>query len=760
MKIKKNIYISLVIIAACVGLLSITGLKTFYAFMFTEEALKESVHNLFKVQLNRAVKFERIDVSLCGDIVVTSFNLSTESDFNDNISLVEAPKITVDLNFYDLLNGVITVSGITIPDAKIMVFKSFGKDYNDITAQFKDIYQRLNRIAQKHERVFELSFSNCSLIYQEIFSEDEVLISLNEIDASLKFVSKIINYTISINSVPNKNSDVSDGHMELKGEYYFDDAGYIKQKVVIENCDLSYLNRFIGQKKISDISLKGSVSTDVEIKYINNILTVAGIIETNNLHVFSLKPQQHPVISNENINIEGDIQINRGLGKYTIRHLNIFDDILNITLKGEYVHNENDHTIDATVQSNSIDLTELSHYFSPLRNIYYSGNVMFSGDFKYDILNNVTAKSFFALALDDFHMIDIGENSKTDIISKGKASFRLKDNKIDSLFEGYAYNSDFRCTMSSSISSWLPLQSSSEVAVYSKKTDVALFTRIYSQVIDKVVSAAYRDAEKGYEEVFFLQKPLGTFLINNDFTFDYNIDTLEVNPGKDKNGFKDFAFSIVMNKGVLTLRDFHLWGYDAAYDFDLQGYFYRDYPHITFNGSVKNFDLGKLSRETEFASNISGLLSGDFSYELNIYRMSHFLQNSRATLRVHVADGTIGSGVILDTVQKFYTDNNYTIQTVQYDTFDSLDLVTQQYGETIYLRNFNYRGDNARVNLYGKYSYRDGLNLSGGSTVNIVTTKDEKEHVSKKYVPLAITGSLSGPCIDVKNKKESSRVCF
>ena len=173
---KKKVYIIISSIFIIALFLSVLFIKIFYSLKLPEKDIKNSVINLFKTKLNRAVKFEEVKVWLAGNIIINRFDLSVSSDFNDNLSLISSPGITIDLGFIDLFLGRITIKGIQINDADINILKRYGKDYSEVSLQFIDLTHRINKIAQSQEGTFYITFNNCRLAYREILKVTEIKI--------------------------------------------------------------------------------------------------------------------------------------------------------------------------------------------------------------------------------------------------------------------------------------------------------------------------------------------------------------------------------------------------------------------------------------------------------------------------------------------------------------------------------------------------------------------------------------------------------
>jgi len=749
MNLKKNK--AYIIAALLVAVLVPFAMKVFFSLRYTEDFLKMQFNSVMKDGLNRAAKFEDISIDFCGNLIISPFTLSVSNDFNDSLSLIKSTELVVDLGFLDLICGDIVVRGFIIEDAEIRILKSYGKDYRDAFTQMIDLGERIKSMARKQYVDFGVVIKNSEIYYDEVFKDEKGTIRFEDVYSTVSVYENTVEYFIKMTVPSNRNENLRSGKIRLKGRLYDDKAAGYSHSIVLDGLDLSYLTRYTPELSPYSLVFKGAITADIDYSYMNGTHSVRGEVETDNLHVYDGAASSHPFVSNENINLDIDCKIDPGKGSYAIKGLSIHDDNLNLSVKGAYIDNESAHVLQGTIESNNIDLEDVTHYFIPVENHYYSGTLSFGGDVFYDIKNNDARKSVFSLDLRDCAVMDIAGGSEKTIVSGCDMSVSLKDNNVSVKLKGKSASSDYKLTVTSAITSWNPLKSSTEASLRSKKMELSLLGRVAGNLVERAVDRAYADALLGYEDVFFLQKPISQYLINNDVTLDWSADLISVGSRKREGGFRDFSMVLELKKGVLAMKEFGLSGYGAAYTFDIQGYFAKDYPHCTMAGSARDFELGVLSADMG-GIGLSGKASFNFDYALNIYRIAHILENSTANASFSVSQGQINGGPLLEAVKGMFKSGGYVFSAGEGIPVPNFSITTQQAGQVVYCRASYLSGDGSSASLAGKYGYKDGLDLAGSASVRVIEKKGETEIIQNAYVPLWIQGTLSAPCAVIKNK--------
>src|SRR4030042_5438390 len=95
---KKYAAVALIAFVAIINILA--TLRLLFAVAYPDRVLREVITEYFKTNLNKAVKFEDQYIDYSGNIIISDFNISITSDFNDNVSLVKSKKAVVNLGFF------------------------------------------------------------------------------------------------------------------------------------------------------------------------------------------------------------------------------------------------------------------------------------------------------------------------------------------------------------------------------------------------------------------------------------------------------------------------------------------------------------------------------------------------------------------------------------------------------------------------------------------------------------------------------------
>jgi hypothetical protein len=515
MNYKKN-YVLYSALALGVFAAILTLLKIVFSLTYSEATLKKEFTDLMKTAFNRAVQFEEITIDYAGDAVVTSLNLSASSDFNDNMSFIRAPKLIVDLSLIDLLRGTITVRGFTAKNPEIRLLKRYGKNHRESFAPLADLAARAGDLARKTSGAFTVRCKHGTIVYEEIFKDEKVTIIMNEATARIVVDGKSTSYSFRALVPPKLRGAPSTGKFRIEGDIVSGEKPRYRHEIRMQTMDLTHMNRFIEENSPVFFSMKGSLSTRCFITFENGKYRWEGDIEADNLHVASRGRMSNPLLSNENINIAGDIAYDPSTNTWELISGKIHDDNVKLTAKGRYADNDTEHRLEGEFISNTIDLDDLSHFFMPVENIYYGGDLTFSGALDYDIRNNNSEKTRIDLDLKDFRILDITKGAEKTLAQDGRLSLSLKENRMKGLLQGASGKSDYRLSLQSDISSWSPLASQTEATLYSKRMEASHLHAFASALLDSAMASAQIDAQKGYEDLYFLKRPISRYVINNN----------------------------------------------------------------------------------------------------------------------------------------------------------------------------------------------------------------------------------------------------
>jgi hypothetical protein len=744
-KKKYAIFAAIVISVFAINLLS--TLSLLFDIQYPEREIREVITDFFKNNLNKAVKFDDIHIGYNGDVQISNFNMSISSDFNDNVSLIKCKKAVIDLEFFSLLAGRVMINGLEFYNSEITFPKKYGRSHADSFYQVIDISKILKKAGESYKKLY-IYFKRAALHYNESLKDKQVQVDLYKIDAEINIENHFASYRIDGYIKPYKTEGIRRGSVYCKGEFDLRKADVWSHRIKIDNLDLTYLNSYIAEYKLFDISLTGGWSCDLEFTMKDGAESVKGQVETNNLTVTDLIGKFN-VVSNENLNIEIDSRRDAKLNRYTVHRLHLYDDVFSIKASGEYVQNEKDEALTFHYKTNEIDLSDLSQNITPYNHIGCSGTLASSVKFYLDIKKNKATGTAADLTIDNFSLVNNKKGNEKTLIEESRVKVKLTESEvvIDAVLNPLA--SDLGIKARTRVSSWFPFKSESLIATTSKKFNSEIFFHVVRFYIDKLMTAAYENKKIIDEAASFLNKPAAKFLNNNNIEFKCDFKSIFI--GK-KAKLRDFIFDMQLNRGALLLKEFAVHGCDAEYKMNAQAFFNTEQPYFKLEGKINGLDLADFFRGTGLKGNVSGKATIDYKYELSANRLSDILENSKGNLTVNVSGGSLENSLAQNNLSKFLRKNGYPSTSLRTINFETLSLSVTQLGDHFWFTNFGLKGDSLSFNGAGEYSYPAGLSSRFGITV--------RHEGAVTVVPVQLYGPLLKPCIDQYDKKGSQKFCF
>jgi len=749
MKNSKKLFITTLGLIAAV-IVIIFSLKIYISIQYPEKILKNVVTTFFKENFNKAVKFDEVFFNTTGNIVLTNFDLSITSDFNDNMSLIKSRETIFRVSLAELLRGNITINSIDYSDSTVSVLKKYGKDYIESFRGITGLKQKIFKIKNLNHDRFKINFYNTTFLYKEIFKDNRLTIKCSNINTGITFEDDTIKYKFNGILRPYKTKSIQNGNIILEGEIFSNYKSPTIHKIKIENLDLTYFNDFIREYKQGSISIMGGLYTDIKILSDNNKIAYSGKIETNNFSMISHGSTSYNIISNENLNSEIDIQISNEKNKIEVKKIVIFDEIFKISGSGIYRNDKDSNNLKINFNSNKIDLEKLSAFITPAKDICYKGFLETNGNIDYDFNDNKAENIFLNLGITDFILNRYNEGTKTEIVRKGALDFKIRDNSIKVSLKSETPKSDFNLNSTSKITSWLPLKSNTDLSVVSKDVSLNLLCKTLTGGLDRLLALSFKDHKKGYAEIYFLDKPVGRFTRNNNMHLTYRADNITCGQNAK---FNDLLVDINHTNGKLNLDKFSLKGYGAKYSMAIKALFNRDYPSISINARVGGLDLGLLSKDYSDNSFFSGKLYLDYQNELNAYRISHLVENTRGKLNIRINRGNFSNTEVQKNINSFLTKNGFSNINTDIINFSHLSGSFMQYGSNFYFRNLSIMSDILNFSSYGKYDYHKGIDMN-------IYARFTDMNKKKVRIPLKLEGKLFSPMLSMKKKKSISVSLF
>jgi len=744
----KKIIISLGIIFSVV-LLSISILKISINILYPVNELSNSLKDSFKDIFGKAIKFDSLYFKYNGDIVLQNFYLSNTNDFNDNINLIKCQEITIDTYLFDLIRKKVTFAGVYMVEPEVTINKNYGKSYYDTFID--DLIGGIDkdRIKQFITDGFRFELTDSTLSFRETFRNSKSGIDFYDLDLKIKYKNDSVTFR-SYGTIQDKiRKSWFKSNYRVNGKIFLDRI-YTEADIELENFDLTHLNNLLNDQFALRTLVTGSFSGKLNYISNNDIINCKGDTETSSLSLFYYeKDTPYPVLKNENIDTEFSFNFSKKLDRLTIEKLEIDDGTIELSTSLDYVK---DDFISVQLNSNKIDLDELSESIYLFKNCRYNGEVLFNGICKYNFKDNKPENLNFNFMLNKFNIIPINNTNSDDLanIKDGNVSLSADKDKITIKTDFKTGNSDFSVSYNNLISSWNPFKSSNHIEIFSKKLELDFLKKSLVNTIKKVYSLAYVDMFQNFDEQRnFLKEPEGIFINDNDVSLKLYAEKLIV---AGKSYLNNLNIDISLEKGIVKTNNFNLQGYNGIYSFDLYSSLRQDYPFFKFNTEAKDVDLNQISNDSELNYSFGGKLSLDMNFETSAYRIGQVVENGKAGLNIEIKDGYINNTPIQNKLNDFLNRNNYKDVFNKRIDFSKFSISFSQSANSFYIKNFNLDSANLSFNAYGSFTEEEGLRVPLNLNINNGNYTDR--------VPLEIDGVLETPCVKVKSKNKTESVCF
>ncbi len=715
-----------------------------------ETDLKSKITLFCKNSLDKAVKIENIYLDYKGNIVLNYFDLSISSDFNDNISLIKSSRLVLIPDIFKLTEGKLLIKKIKFENSSITIHKKFGKSYREMINTLLTFKTKSEEIEYIDINKLTIEFENSRLDYREVFRTKKLTISLKNLNAGIHFSGHRINYRVTGDIKPYKTASIKRGFINVEGELSRK-TGISRNRIKIENFDLSYLNEFNKEYHIAGFSLNGGISFDFGLSFPGkNNFSSRGEVETNSLNIVSHLNPGHNILTNKNFNLTFDIDYSDEKSKFSINELRIFDDHINIPVNGYYLVNRKEKVLNLRVKPVKVDLTNISSYFSPVENVSYNGSLDFALEMNYDFKIDKNTRLSLKSELKDFNAEWLSNGKTEQVINNCNLTLLSETNRINLSFATGIFKSDFRFTGEMNIDSWHPFRSNSTISIKSNQVESDLLSAWLKEGINYLYGEAFRDSKRGFEMIYFLQTPEADTINNNNFSISYRSDNLIF--GK-KARLTGLSGELALNRGHIFLKDFTLGGYEGDYSLTFNGFFNRDYPYFEVKGHVKNLNMRDFTLDYGSPLRVTGRGSFICDYELNAFRIAHLMEQGRGTLTVSLSGGSLEKSKFLDRLTGFLAMNGYNNLLLNPLEVSNFNITLNQVGSYFFIRNFILNSDKARFTSFGTYNYQKGLQL------NIFPVFSDTEKKTQT-IPLRVRGPLLNPELQIIKNREIKSLSF
>ena len=742
-KIQKHKYFIPVLILSGIILLSGLSLKTYFYIRFDESQIREIVTDVCKNNLNKAIKFDTISIGITGNLILEGVKLSLTPDFNDNLNSLVADNMVIDLDILKLFRGDFQVEGLSLDDPVINLTKQFGKDYGET---FGRIFT-LNRSSDKIDPAFEIDIENGTVNYTEIFSDSRLNAKIEELDASLLFKNNSMSYELEGDISPCKTPRIKEGHFCVEGHRDGENGNSGSMKMVNEltfdTIDISYANDYILSNDIADIAMNGGLSGSITITSAGDYRSISGKLETSNLHLLRHPGNPYPVISGGNIDLAFDADMVRSTSTYRIKKLEITDDELDLDIKGEYAGGQYPR-LRLKLAPTSVDLDDLTAYITPFRDMHFTGDLSCSAEIDYNASPGSKQSVKADVSCTDLSITSFNGFSKNERIHSGNVELHLLTDSLNILCKLKSDKTDLSMKSTTSISSWAPFRSSTIVNGESASLDASVLGSIIRNVLDATFLEALNDSQMGYEERFFLARPAGQYINNNDITISYKADSLYFG---NKAALTGFRMAADMKAGIVALTDFTLAGYGAAYSLTLNGELNRDYPHLAFSAKINGFDCTRFAQSLG-EPGVGGTGDFDLTYDITFYRPSHIFENGHARIGMRLKDGFLHNTSFQKRLMAYLSHNGYNALNLSDIRFTNFSVDCNQSSDTFYVQPLNLSASGVSMNGNGRYTYVSGLEIN----VFLQAIDATGKGVS---IPFSLEGDVLNPQLWLKTKNAS-----
>jgi len=652
-----------------------------------------------------------------------------------------------------LLKNETLVKSITFNDAEITIFKKYGQSYGQFLREFFMTGETPDEIHYIDKNNFRLFINKGSCNYIEVLRDDRIQLGLKKINASVMLKNRTLSYRAEGKAGKFKSNEISAGFVSVNGIMNFGDNGSVRcsrNELTVENFDISYANPFLDQFDVKDRQWFGGLSTRARIDFINGNMGLGGVVELNNLNLVAVVPEgSFNYISNENLTVDFTAEAHDDYKKIIVRKLNAHDGNFKIVSRGVLGLTGKDRYVDLVFSTDRINLSRLSDNFAHARNVHYGGFLKADGACSFDLLNPRMGKVALNVLVDDFSVFSGTGRNKKEILRKANVKLSVEDRLVKLDFSMRKDRSDISMAGKSYVKSWSPLLSSSDIRLDSSSLEGALIARTVAGGLDRIFEDAYSDKARGYEDIYFLSKPLGRFMSGNSMNIKISLENILF--GR-KARLESFSAEAELNDGYMAVRNFAMKGYDAQYGLECYGYFKTEHPSFRVKAEARNFDVGAFYRDTGLPGEMSGIVNVEGEFDVNGYRMSHLLEYGKGSLDIRMNEGRFSGTPLQGALKDFlkrHTHREYSLGRVE---FLSATMSITHTGETFYIRNFGINGDTLSFNAYGSYNYLNGLSIP--IQANLAVPGNEADPPAKFTIPFSLKGEASRPSLVLVGVKE------
>ncbi|MBN1535003.1 MAG: hypothetical protein JXA20_20210 [Spirochaetes bacterium] len=741
---KKYLYL---ILAVCVlPIFALSSLQLFISFSLSENDLRNKITEFFKRETKKAVKFESLTIGVLGDVTLNQFEMSMTSDFNDNLSLVKCENTHIDLQLLPLLKGTVRINGIYFHDADIQLYKRYGISYREFMDQFQGFMTYAGKIgdgAGAYSDDVQVRFVDSRIQYKEMHREKKTMIVVRDLDARIRIEKGMLSAIILGEIDSNQGASGKNGRLMVSGSGALS-GDSIRANITLEDVDLTFANNYLEENQLADLSVSGLCTIHGEYSALQGAGRISGKIEADNCTVYRTSPRRYTVLMNDTIDVSFDMEHDRKKGSFRVIDAHLGDD--NIDLRFSAIYRENGECA-IIWETNEIDLAGVTTYFTPVHDLSLAGTLFSKGCIRVDPGRQKVHLADVDFTVGDCSVYRTVSGKKKKLAEDVYLSLSARGERMRSSCSGRLGKTDLRIAASLAVRNWFPLQSDTNIELYSRIADGGPAALIAGNIINTVYDAAYEEQKRGYDQDFFLKTESGKLFNNNNISLQCAVDRLRLGRAST---LRDLRISLSLYNGTVTSRQFHCTGGGADYALNIICNLRTDQPYLKVAGDMKGYTFGERDAAGD-AGLIRGVLNAGFEYELSFYRVSQVVENSKGRLNISLRDGIVQRSRLLSDLRGYFDHYGYQFPG-EVLNIKNADLNVSLAADNYYISNSMIEGDGLIASVFGKYTFTDGYDV----TVNAMMKNPEG---IMQTVPLQCSGSLMEPCIQFKQKRESKLFC-
>ncbi len=721
------------IIAIAILLCLIAIQKIYFTILLKQKITSQVIEEIFENNFKKSIQFDNSSVTLGGNIVLKNVKIAPTTDFNDNYNLISCQKAIIDLNYLKAITGSIGIKGVTFTDASMTIVKNYGKSYLET---FKGIFSGIVNGNTINLDDFYIKLDG-NLLYNENLSTDKLQLSIQDVSLTISLKNKHLSYTIKGEVLPT-DGNLDSGRMHISGIITYSDAFRYKSShhsIYAKKLDMHLVNYFLKEYSEYQIAVRGYFYADCNINH-DSGYSFKGTVECDNCTVENMKNIPHfEYIAKDNISIDTQIECNDDLSEINVSSFSFNDNEISINTTAKY---SKDKFLQFYFSTNQIDLEDCD-YIQLIPGMYYDGSLEILAQCDFDIAND-TMKSFKILW--DAHDVSVFKKVGNTTNSYLENARLHVDGDVKSIIIDFFTKhkkSDIGIHSKININKWVPFTSTTDVALSSKQLHSDVLMYMVTNGLSSLYTGAMEDMGIGYNEIFFRDKPLGKYLINNIIRLKFNIGKLLF----DKNAhLKNIHVDLISDKGAISTPSFSCEGYSGIYSFNLNAFCNCDYPNLNITAGISNFDYGRYLQDCG-QKNATGVMNASFNYSVSGYRLSHLLQNGNGLLQVTIANTILNKTLLQKKIAEMATTCNIALPDGAWRC-NRLDVTINHMADKWILQNMFIDTDMVQLGGYGNYTIDKGLSLP--CYVSVFTREGLTVKGSQR-INFVITGSLDNPLI-------------